>query len=181
MGLQDLAALAEVVNALAVIVTLVVLVVSIRQNTQAQRVLAVESLASAITAINLPGMESPALGEALATATRDWSTASRDQRSIAHFFLFSYFKLLETAWYQRRANTLDQAQWAGWETMLLIYYHSPGVQSVWWPRRRSGFSPAFQAYLANSQKPTGISPLSDLFDDAAPASAPTVESAEQPH
>lgn len=171
MNLQDFAALAEVANALAVIVTLIVLVVSIRQNTQAQRVLAVESLASAITAINLPGMESPVLGEALAKTTRDWNAASREQRIVAHFFLFSYFKLLETAWYQRRANALDETQWAGWETMLLIYYHSPGLQRVWWPRRRSGFSPEFQAYLANSKEPAAISPLSDLFDDAAPATA----------
>ncbi|MGD9981916.1 MAG: hypothetical protein AB7H66_17665 [Hyphomonadaceae bacterium] len=149
------------------IVTLVVLIVSIRQNTQAQRVLAVESLAGAITAINLPGMESPELGSALSTATRNWNAATREQRIVAHYFLFSYFKLLETAWYQRKANSLDQSQWVGWEAMLLVYYHSPGIQEVWWPRRRGGFSPEFQAYLAGSKKPEGISPLGELFDAAA--------------
>lgn len=168
MNLQDIAALAEVFNALAVIVTLIVLIVSIRQNTQAQRVLAVESLAGAITAINLPGMESPALGAAIAKVTQEWQSASREERIVAHYFLFSYFKLLETAWYQRKANALDETQWAGWERMLLVYYHSPGIQQVWWPRRRGGFSPKFQAYLASSQKPQGISPLSALFDDATP-------------
>jgi hypothetical protein len=181
MGLQDFAALAEVINALAVIVTLVVLIASIRQNTQAQRVLAVESLTAAVTAINVPAMQVPDLGDAIATATRDWNSATRSQRITAHYFLFCYFKLLETAWYQRKANTLDESQWAGWEAMLLIYYHSPGVQSVWWPRRRSGFSPEFQTYLANSEKPTGISPLSALFDDAAvAANEPAVESATKP-
>ena len=81
--------------------------------------LAVESLAAAITAIKVPGMQSPALGTALAKATADWSSATREERMIAHFFLFSFFKLLENAWYQQKAGILDQAQWVGWETMLL--------------------------------------------------------------
>ena len=60
MNLQSFVSLAEIVNALAVTATLVVLVVSIRQNTKTQKVLAVESLAAAITAINVPAMESTA-------------------------------------------------------------------------------------------------------------------------
>ena len=185
MTMQDFGALAEVINALAVIVTLVVLIASIRQNTQAQRVLAVESLTAAVTSINVPAMEAPELGDAIATATRDWNSATRAQRITAHYFLFCYFKLLETAWYQRKAHTLDESQWGGWEAMLLVYYHSPGIQEAWWPRRRSGFSQEFQAYLASSQKPEGISPLSALFDDAASdrdseVRNTTVESATKP-
>jgi hypothetical protein len=165
MSIQDLAAFAEILAAIGVLISLIFVGLQVRQNTQAQRVLAVESLAAAITAINLPGMESPALGAALAKTTRDWHGASRDERIIAHFFLFSLFKLLETAWYQQRANTLDQTQWAGWETLLLAYYHFPGVQKAWWPQRGNSYSPEFRAYLATTSKPTGIATLGDLFDD----------------
>jgi hypothetical protein len=94
---------------LAVTLTLIAVIVSLRQNTRSQKALAVESLAAAITAINLPGMESPALGAALAKAMADWSLATREERMIAHFFLFSFFKLLENAWYQQKAGILDQA------------------------------------------------------------------------
>ncbi len=171
MSIQDIAAFAEILAAIGVLVSLIFVGLQVRQNTQAQRVLAVQSLAAAITAINVPGMESPALGTALAKTTRDWHGASREERMIAHFFLFSLFKLLETAWYQQRANTLDQTQWAGWETLLLAYYHFPGVQKEWWPQRRNSYSPEFQAYLAATSKPTGIGTLSDLFDDKEPEPA----------
>lgn len=164
MGLQDFAALAEIVNAAAVIVTLVFLVISIRQNTQAQKVLAVESLTAAITALNVPAMESPALGEALAKATADWNSASREQRTMAHYFLFSIFKLLETAWYQQRSGTLDPAQWVGWDDMLRRQYHSPGVKNGWWPYRRTSFSPDFQAYLAESEPPAVGLALREIFE-----------------
>jgi len=49
MNLQVLVALAEIVSALAVALTLVVLIISIRQNTKSQKALVVDSLAAAIT------------------------------------------------------------------------------------------------------------------------------------
>src|SRR5437588_10290034 len=107
MNLQVLVAVAEIVSALAVMLTLIALVVSIRQNTRSQKALVVDSLAAAITSINVPAMESPALGSALSKATVDWSSASREERIIAHYFLFSLFKLLENAWYQQKTGVLD--------------------------------------------------------------------------
>jgi hypothetical protein len=164
MSLQEIAVLSEIVNAIAVTLTLIVLIVSIRQNTQSQKVVAVESLAAAITSINIPAMESPALGAALMNVMRDWDAASRDERIIAHYFLFCYFKLGEQAWYQYKAKVLDAGQWSGWERAVRAYYHSPGIQRVWWPNRRNAYSPDFQAYLAQTMPPSDIGALSDIFE-----------------
>ena len=71
MNLQVLVALAEIVSALAVTLTLIVLIISIRQNTRSQKALVVDSLAAAITSINVPAMESHVLGSALSKATAD--------------------------------------------------------------------------------------------------------------
>jgi hypothetical protein len=160
----SLAAFAETVNAIVVALTLVVLIVSVRQNTQSQRVLAVESLSAAIASINVPGMQSPALGAALAKVTNDWKSGTKDERIIAHYFLFSFFKLHEQAWYQRRARALDAEQWAGWEKLVRLYYHSAGVQSVWWPSRAQAFSQDFQNYLRSTTPIRDVSGLSDLFE-----------------
>lgn len=130
MDLQSVALLTGIISSIAVTATLVVLIVSIRQNTQSQRILAVQSLTAAITAINVPAMESPELGAALASVTRDWNTATREQRFVAHFFLFSYFKLAETAWYQQKAGVLESELWTGWETLMRLFYHSSGTKEV---------------------------------------------------
>ena len=164
MSLQTFAAVAEIISGLSVALTLIVLIVSIRQNTKSQKALAVESLAAAITAVNVPAMESPALGSALAKTTTDWSSASREERIIAYFFLFSFFKLLENAWYQQKAGVLDQAQWVGWETMLRKYYHAEGVRQTWWPARKNGYSPEFQKFLSETKPPEEVSSLGELFD-----------------
>ena len=102
MNLGNLVPIAEVVGALSVSLTLVVLIVSIRQNTKIQKAVAVDSLAAAIAAINVPAIESHKLGSAIVKATTDWGLASREERIVAHFFLFSLFKLSENAWYQQK-------------------------------------------------------------------------------
>jgi len=164
MDLQVFVAVAEIVSALAVTLTLIALVVSIRQNTRSQKALVVDSLAAAITSINVPAMQSAALGSALAKVTTDWSSASREERIIAHYFLFSLFKLLENAWYQQRAGILDQAHWLGWESLLRKYYHSEGVRRVWWLSRKHAYSPEFQNYLAGTKPPEDLSALGEIFD-----------------
>ena len=82
---------------------------------------------------------------------------------IAHFFLFSFFKLLENAWYQKKAGILDQAQWVGWETMLRRYYHAPGVRQAWWPAPKNAYSPEFQKFLSETKPPEELGSLSELF------------------
>ena len=164
MNLQVIVALAQIVSALAVLLTLVVLIISIRQNTRSQKALVVDSLAAAITSINVPAMESPVLGSALSKATADWSSASREERIIAHFFLFSFFKLLENAWYQQKTGVLDQAQWVGWEKLLRKCYHNNGVRRVWWPARQHVYSPEFQKFLSETMPPDGLGGLNELFD-----------------
>jgi hypothetical protein len=166
MTLNDIYIVSQIVAAIAVTLTLIALLVSIRQNTQAQRVASVQALTAAITAVNLPGMESPALGNALAAACRDWGGATRDQRIIAHYFLFSFFKLCEQAWCQRRSGALEADQWEGWQNSILRFYHSPGVKAGWWPNRRVAYSPAFQRFLDDSPPPamSAAASLYELFE-----------------
>jgi hypothetical protein len=164
MDLQTIVSVAEIVSALAVALTLVVLVVSIRQNTKSQRGLAVDALAAAVAAINVPAMESHKLGSAVSKATADWGAADREERIIAHYYLFSYFKLCENAWYQHRAKILERAQWLGWEKPLRMYYHCKGVREGWWPMRRHSYSLEFQRFLSETTPPTDIASLTDMFD-----------------
>jgi len=164
MDLQMFVSLAEIVGALAVALTLGVLIVSVRQNTRIQKTVAVDSLAAAIAAINVPAMESPLLGSAVFKATADWGAATREERIVAHYFLFSIFKLWENAWYQQKTEVLESAQWEGWEKLLRKYYHSPGVQMVWWPNRKHGYSLEFQRFLSKTRPPEEIGDLGDIFD-----------------
>jgi len=141
MTLQMWVDLAQIVSASAVTLTLLAVIMTIRQNTRSQKALAVDSLAAAITSINVPAMKSHILGSALSKATADWGSASREERII-----------------------LDQAQWIGWETLLRKYYHADGVRRVWWPGRKDAYSPEFQKFLSGTKPADELGNLNQLFD-----------------
>jgi hypothetical protein len=163
MNLNDASLIAQIISAVIVVLTFVGLIVSLRQNTRAQRTVSVESLTAAITAINVPAMQSSALGEALVAVRADWWGATREQRITAHYFLFSFYKLIEQAWFQRRAGVLPEAQWQGWEMLLTVYCHSPGIANDWWPRRQFAYSREFREHLAQIPRSPEIGELGDIF------------------
>jgi len=171
MTLEAIYMISQVIASIAVILTLVPLLISIRQNTRAQLTTSVESLTTAITSINVPAMQSPELGNALALVREDWWSATRDQRIVAHYFLFSYFKLMEQAWYQHRSGVLAKSQWEGWEVSTTNYFHSPGIRNIWWPMRRTAYSREFRDFLEASQPHEESSSLVDIF--GPPATAPS--------
>ena len=164
MTLQMWVDLAQIISASAVTLTLLAVIMTIRQNTRSQKALAVDSLAAAITSINVPAMKSHTLGSALSKATADWGSASREERIIAHYFLFSFFKLLENAWYQRRAGILDQAQWIGWETLLRKYYHADGCGSGLVAGSQGRVLPGISKVFSGTKPADELGSLNELFD-----------------
>jgi hypothetical protein len=161
---MNLEMITQIGGSLSVVISIVGLIATMRQQNKFQRALVVDSLSAALTDLNIPSTESPDLGIALSIALVDWRAATKEQRVIAHFFLFSFFKLLENAWYQQRSGVLEPEQWIGWDTLMRKYFHAPGVQNTWWPVRRHAYSPLFQAYLEQTRAPTGLGNLTDLFD-----------------
>src|SRR5207248_10885867 len=101
MTLEQISLLAQIAGAVAFLASLIFVGLQIRQNTQSQRIVAGESLARAIAAINVPAMQSPLVGRALARTLKDWRVASQDERVIAHYFPCCCFKLHEQRSCQR--------------------------------------------------------------------------------
>jgi hypothetical protein len=163
MNITELVDVASVIAAFAVVLTLPVLIVSIRQNTKAQRAIVMDNLAAGIGSINAPLTSNPAIGEAVMTATEDWRAASREQRIMAHYFLYSLFKLHESAFHQFQAGILEPHIWEGWSANVIKVYHSKGAQEVWWPARQRMFNKDFRAFLAASTPIEG-SEVKDIFD-----------------
>ena len=150
MNLETVNAVAQLIAATGVIVSLFYLAAQIRQNTKSQRSVVVDSLTSSLINLLGPQASDPKLTRAFASATEDWHGASEEDRIRAIAVLFALFKLFENAWFQQRQGTLDLQQWEGWKLYMLAYFHRPGVRT-WWAMRRATFAPGFRAYLENSK------------------------------
>jgi hypothetical protein len=162
VSLETINSIAQIVAAIGVIASLFYLAAQIRQNTRSQRSIVVDSLTSSL--INLLGPQSsdPDLTRSFASATEDWHGASVEDRSRAAATLFTLFKLLENAWFQKRQGTLEREQWEGWDLYVRVYFHRPGVQ-VWWADRKAMFAAGFRNYVEGTKPVSGVSPLSQLI------------------
>jgi hypothetical protein len=135
MSLEAINAMAQLIGAIGVIVSLFYLAAQIRQNTQSMRAVVVDSLAHSM--VDLLPAQSPGPMRAFATVIENWHGASDDDRLRAIPFIFATSKVFENAWFQQRQGTLDPKHWQGWDAYIRTYYHRPGVKA-WWSMRPRG-------------------------------------------
>jgi hypothetical protein len=162
VNLETVSALAQLIAAIGVIASLFYLAVQIRQNTRSQRSIVVDSLTQSLINLIGPQASDPNLTRAFASATEDWSGAAEADRLRAAAVLFTLFKLLENAWFQKRQGTLDAQQWEGWDAYARMYFHLPGVKT-WWQLRRAAFAHGFRNYIETSRPIAEMTPLSEVI------------------
>jgi hypothetical protein len=100
--LEIINALAQLMAAVGVIVSVFYLAVQIRQNTRSMRAMVVDSLARSIADLIRPMAEDRELMHAFHVVVEDWYRATNDDRMRALPLFFSTFKLFENAWFQQR-------------------------------------------------------------------------------
>jgi hypothetical protein len=162
MKLEAVNAVAQLIAAIGVIVSLFYLAAQIRQNTRSMRAVVVDSLAHSLVDLLGPQAQNPESLRAFSAVTENWNTATDEDRARSLPFIFATFKLFENAWFQERQGTLDRQQWQGWDAYIRIYYHRPGVKT-WWTMRRAAFAAGFRDYLENSQPVEDLPPIGHLI------------------
>jgi hypothetical protein len=162
VNLETVNAIAQLIAAIGVIVSLFYLGAQIRQNTRSMRAMMVDSLAHSIADVIRPMAEDRELMRAFHVVVEDWKGASEEERMRALPLFFSTFKLFENAWFQQHQRALDPNQWIGWDAYIRMYYHRPGVKD-WWRLRRAAFAPEFRDYVENSQPPAELPSVTELI------------------
>jgi hypothetical protein len=160
VNLETINAVAQLIAALGVVVSLFYLAAQIRQNTRSMRAVVVDALTRGIAEI-LSG-QTPETLQSFARLSEDVESASEEDRLRALPQFFALFKLFENAWFQQRQGTLDREQWQGWDAYIRTYYHRPGIKS-WWLLRRATFAPGFRDFLEATEPIAEAVSLTDLI------------------
>jgi len=162
VNLETINAIAQLIAAIGVIMSLFYLAVQIRQNTRSMRAMMVDSLARSIADLIRPMAEDRDLMRAFHVAVEDWDGATEDDRMRALPLFFSTFKLFENLWFQQLQGTLAPGQWQGWDAYIRMYYHRPGVKT-WWCLRRAAFAAGFRDYIEKSEPITELPSVTELI------------------
>lgn len=146
MDLITLSALAQVISAVGVIISLIYLAVQVRQNTRAVRNSTHHHLT--VTRLDYVGMvvQNPELSHILHRGSQDLTTLSAEERYRFSLLMYYLFSAGENFYYQYRQGALDEEQWARWCETLRNYFTQPGIRA-WFAKNPRRFAASFNAFL----------------------------------
>ena len=144
MVLEDWAAIAEIIGAVVVVITLIYLAVGIRQNT-----LAIRSSNATTVLINTQELANllivdRELADLVLRAMKDEGELSPSEALAAYAWFFNMFKIGELAYQAFMNDELDAEYWKAQLAFYSAYWQTPGFRR-YWPHRRDAFIPKFQA------------------------------------
>ena len=160
MSLSDLASLGSFVSGLAVVVTLVFLLLQIRQTNRYQRASMQLGRVSRSQAIALRGAD-PELARITVRAMNCDETLSEVDTRVFASMVAAYFQSIEDTFLQHRAGLLEKASLATDEASMRVFLLSPAYRAMW--RLISlAFGGEFRAYVDDILEQVDPLPVSDI-------------------
>ena len=132
MNWVALQAIAEIVSAVGVIISLLYLAVQVRQNTKSIRSAASQELLSNYHAV-LESATQNEFGARIyhASFNGNWDELTIVEQGAARNGIIRMMRVYEQAFLQYRDRNLDDAIWEGWATQIKLSIGVPGVFQVW--------------------------------------------------
>ena len=146
MDWNAIGSIADVVSALAVVVTLVYLASQLRENTKALRSASAESALAAVLEFTGDMAREDELNRLFTKGTEDWDGLSDSDRARLAYMLFRLFKIMENIHYYHTLGTLDEESWAGWKALTAHYTQSTAGR-IYLAARRNWYSARFIEFV----------------------------------
>ena len=146
--LADLAYVAEVVGAIAVVISLFYVAFQIRQNTRAVRSATAQSVHEHYASWYHLLAGDGELSQIVVNGLKDYASLSEmdKARFVATFMAFLSYS--QNAFIKWRENSLSEELWHGWELLMMNLVSAPGGRSFW-KERGYIFGEEFRDYVEN--------------------------------
>lgn len=146
MNWEIASVLAEVVGALAVVLTLAYLAIQVRQNTTAIKAASHHAVTDSFNALNVAVIQDPQVGRIWRLGNAGYSNLTEDEQISFSFMMISYIRIFETVYYQRKLGTMEEQLFASEERSANWMITQLGFRE-WWASNPISFSPEFRTYI----------------------------------
>ena len=145
MSIMELGALGEFVGSVGVLVTLIYLVIQMRQNTMAVRLNTAHAVTGELQEMFGLLASEQELAEIVHDAGRK-AVLSGASRVRYYGFTHNLIRVYENAYLQKGGNSVSEAHWIGMTRMMIDYSDMPAF-TAYWADRKHWLSDEFQAYM----------------------------------
>jgi hypothetical protein len=147
-------AIAELIGAIGVILTLVYLAIQIRQNTTSVRTTAGMDTARQVAAWADRMVVYPELGRIYNLAAEDPDSLKPEEVSRFLLYMAELFLIYEGQYQMYKQKQITDDMWLPKRDILLGYLKNPLVEP-WWVNRVSSFSESFFGYIETLRRESG--------------------------
>ena len=146
MNWEAVGAIGELIGAVTVVITLLYLAIQIRQNSQAVKNSAAQTLLSELNDSLRVASSEPTTARAVILGQTLFGELSEEGRAQFITWMFAWMRTIEQAYFQYVQGYIDEEIWEGQRAHLRQLMQAPAVKE-WWLHRRCFFSQRFQHYL----------------------------------
>jgi hypothetical protein len=146
MNWEALGAIAELVGAVSVLVTLLYLARQIRQNRESVESASAETVLSNISNALQNAASSSQVSNVILSGSENIGVLTEQERGQFLFWMYSYFRILEQGYHHYLTKNFTSSIWEGHARHAQTLLSTPGVMK-YWELRREVFSPEFQKYI----------------------------------
>jgi len=152
-------AIASVLAAISVTLTVVYLTIQIRKNTHATHSQTYHLATSALAEMAGIIGSNKELTRIFRIGMMNPGELDEDEFAQFGYLGISLFRRFENVFFQYQSGMIDNDFWTGHRDNILWFFHRPGMQ-VWWKDRKYAFSKNFREFLDSSTAAEIASPES---------------------
>lgn len=165
MNWSAVAAIAELLGAIAVVVSLVYVAAQVKANTRQARLDGARDLAVRVSEISIAVASSREAGQLLLRGGGDYDNLDAVDQVRFRALMNALFRGLEQQFHLRREGALDEEEWAAVENLILDFASLPGVQR-YFAERGQWYTPGFLEVVWRSTpleaRPKGV-PMAEQY------------------
>lgn len=148
MNLNDLANLAQIIGAAAVVISLIYVALQIRQNTNAVRSATANTVHEHFAKWYHLVAADAELSRMAANGLRDYRSLSEQERVRFIVAFMAFLSYSQNAFLKWREGLLASPLWLGWELVIMNLVCAPGGRAFW-KERGYMFGDEFRRYIEN--------------------------------
>ena len=131
MNWEAVAAIAELIGALAVVITVAYLAVQIRQNTKTAQSLVQQGMLDNIHSLRLALSQDPELARLLIKANQDYESLASDEALRFEQFALDFMSMWSHMKLQHERSLLADELWQHWDAGFRNVFEAPAFRRVW--------------------------------------------------
>ena len=146
MNWDAVSGIAEMVGAVAIVISLIYVAVQIRHNTGESRTVRAQALIGANSDFNAFVGGTAELSKLVKNGMQEFNEMTHDEQFRFGMLSFSVFNRYDFAYHQFLDGELDKKYWDKMHYELPLYISLPGMQA-WWARDKTRLSKEFISYV----------------------------------